>query len=331
MSCHRCHSSPCSCHRNCDDCSCPQQIKGTCVFYQGANLSCIDATKGDTSDEIFAKIDAIVCDLIPPSGIFTTITTCSEDITVTMTTPSGIPNYRLCLNDTFVEQVDSNTADILVLQNCLGDSVIDIVSDTLAVTTESTEVCGKTLRLEIITPSGLPSYDGIIYNDNSKVGTSGSTGDKVLKQFTHNYTFSNALAHDDEIRFRTNGEVLGDGSEVDDVKIELFDSTSAIVLHTATFTGFPVGVISSSWQAEGVLSATSIAGGTGVYTLNFLLSNKANGVNTSVSSAAAVVNADVSGIDFTNLTIRVIYVHNSTTVAANNFARQLMVEVRKKI
>jgi hypothetical protein len=42
-----------------------------------------------------------------------------------------------------------------------------------------------------------------------------------------------------------------------------------------------------------------------------------------------MINKDVTNIDFFNLTVRVRYI-NTSIAASNNYAKKLMVEVRKK-
>ena len=331
--CHTCHnhSHSCTCHSSCNDpCGCPQQIKGSCVFYQGGNLSCLDVTKGDDYDSILSNLNAIVCDLVTPSGNTTVVAPCNSNIIVTPVTVGSTTTYTVCLSSDVTDDILDNTTNILNLQNCVTNTVANIVSDTLTISTESHNSCGNVLRLEIPTPSGIPIVDGIIYNNINKNGTSIGTGDKFLKTVKiDDYYDASSLVEGDEIRFRANGQIMGDGATVDQVRIELYDTSLSTLLANKTFTGFD-RINKQSWSADCVLTLGT--GGDGLFNIEFAGNAVANGIGGNFTTVSKLTtNVDVSGIVLTGLQIRIVYAHFSTSGPSNNFARQLMIEVRKKI
>lgn len=322
MSCNNCYNSSCD-----STCGCPQQVKGTCVFYQGANLDCLDVTKGDTYDSILANLNTIVCNLQAPSGIQTTLTGCSS-ITVTQTSAT---NYNVCLSSATQTQINNNTTNISTLFACVANGVLDITSSTLDITEVDTDVCGRTLNIEIPTPSGVPVLDGIIYNNVDKSTYLNTTSNKTLKTHTGNYISVYNLQANDEIRFRATGQVLGDGSLADDVIIQLYDSSSSSVIDTQSIRGFDL-VNKQSWIANASITVIDESAGTALYQLEFFSNSLDNGLMAVPNSNSRfLINKDLSAVDFDNLTINIIYNHVSTTPDTNNFARQLMVEVRKYI
>ena len=322
MSCNNCYNPSCD-----STCGCPQQVKGTCVFYQGANLDCLDVTKGDTYDSILANLNTIVCNLQAPSGIQTTLTGCSS-ITVTQTSAT---NYNVCLSSATQTQINNNTTNISTLSACVANGVLDITSSTLDITEVDTDACGRTLNIEIPTPSGVPVLDGIIYNNVDKSTYLNTTSNKTLKTHTGNYISVYNLQANDEIRFRATGQVLGDGSLADDVIIQLYDSSSSSVIDTQSIRGFDL-VNKQSWIANASITVIDESAGTGLYQLEFFSNSLDNGLMAVPNSNSRfLINKDLSAVDFDNLTINIIYNHVSTTPDTNNFARQLMVEVRKYI
>lgn len=291
-------------------------------------MSCLDVTKGDDYDAILVKLNALVCDLQPPSGVATVVDSCSSAIAVTNVTSNGISTYTVCLDSAITDQIDENTNNILTINACLADTVKDLVSDSLTITEESVNDCGRTLRLEVLTPSGIPTYDGIIYNDLEKSGTSGAGGVQILKSFNNNYVTGSEITTGDEIRFQIIGQIDPTASGVDTVTIELFNSDTATILDATSYSAFSnsTGKL-SSFVADGVIALQSATSGR--YTLK-LLTNNAD--NSSFSNAVTHVKAyDVNTIDFSALTIRVKYTNTSMATATSNYVYKLMVEVRKFI
>lgn len=327
----RCNNCNSYCNNTCTPCDCINQYKGKCVFYNGVNLTCIDVTKGDNYDDIIAAINTAICDLQTPSGISTVVTGCDSNIEVSSVTSGTTTTYTVCLNSDITDEIATNTTDIADLQTCVQAGVLDVTSSTLDISVTDSTDCGRVLNIEIPTPTGTPTYDGIIYNNTSKNGTTGSTGDKLLKSFNWDYITNNVLAEDDEIRFVATGQIKGDGTNVDAVKIQIYNNATSTVIQTDKFTGFPVGDVTVSWKAEGELVATDVAGGEALYNVHLHFTTKVNGTKSSWAGASDNINVELTGIDFSDLSIFVIYEHNSTSTATDNFARKLMVEVRKKI
>lgn len=330
MTCNNCYNPSCD-----STCGCPQQVKGSCVFYQGANLTCLDVTKGDDYDSILASLNTLICDLVAPTGIQTTLTGCSS-ITVTQTSST---NYNVCLSTATQTQINNNTSNIATLSACAANTVKDITSTTLTITTASTNTCGRTLNIEVPTPSGTPIVDGIIYSNSTKVEANTGVGtDLVLKDSSTSigsYYLSNGLEVGDEIRWRANGQIDSDGNTVDILKYDFRNgASSGGIINGATFTGFSTGGNETSWQMEGtatVLDNTAL-------NAELLVSIKLfrNGLaNSNVSDTVRdlyIFNQTITGVDLTQLRIAIKYTRNIPNIfGPTNFARQLVVEIRKMI
>jgi hypothetical protein len=330
MTCNNCYNPSCD-----STCGCPQQVKGSCVFYQGANLTCLDVTKGDDYDSILASLNTLICDLVAPTGIQTTLTGCSS-ITVTQTSST---NYNVCLSTATQTQINNNTSNIATLSACAANTVKDITSTTLTITTASTNTCGKTLNIEVPTPSGTPIVDGIIYSNSTKVEANTGVGtDVVLKDSSTSigsYYLSNGLEVGDEIRWRANGQIDSNGNTVDILKYDFRNgASSGGIINGATFTGFSTGGNETSWQMEGtatILDNTRL-------NAELLVSIKLfrNGLaNSNVSDTVRdlyIFNQTITGVDLTQLRIAIKYNRAIPNIfGPTNFARQLVVEIRKMI
>jgi len=331
LACDNCYNPSCD-----STCGCPQQIKGTCVFYQGANLDCLDVTKGDDYDSILANLNTLICNLVAPSGNTTVVTSnaCSggNNILVTSSTVGSTTTYNVCLNPTLVTQINNNTSNIAGLSACASGLVSNITTSTpgLTITPGSRTTCGIPFTIDY-TPTLPTVVDGIIYNNVNKSTYLNTTGNKTLKTHTENYISVYNLQANDEIRFRATGQVLGDGSLADDVIIQLYDSSSSSVIDTQSVRGFDL-VNKQSWIANASITVIDESAGTGLYQLEFFSNSLDNGLMAVPNSNSRfLINKDLSAVDFDNLTINIIYNHVSTTPDTNNFARQLMVEVRKYI
>ena len=323
MACDNCYNSSCD-----STCGCPQQVKGTCVFYQGANLDCLDVTKGDTYDSILANLNTIVCNLQAPSGIQTTLTGCSS-ITVTQTSAT---NYNVCLSSATQTQINNNTSNIAGLSACASGLVSNITTSTpgLTITPGSPTICGRPFTIDY-TPTPVDTVDGIVESNNDKSTYTNTPGTKVLKTYTNSFASTYSLSNGDEIRFRASGQITGDGTNVDEVTIQLFNNFTSLPISDKTVSAFDL-TNRQSWIAEGVITVTDIVNGDGIYSLTFTSSSVANGGFTNPNSNCKILlNEDISSISYNNLRINVIYNHKSTTSDSANFVRQLMVEVRKKI
>lgn len=322
-----------ACHTNCScpscesKCGCSHEHSTKCSFYYGDNLPCIDVVYGDDLETILTNINTAVCELTP-SGSTYSFSSCDTNIAVTSVTTGTNTEVEVCLDSDLVTEITNNTSAISTINACLTNTIADILSDTITITEESSDSCGRTLRLEF-TPSGSIVYDGIIYNNKTAVGTTGGVGNKTLKSFDYDYFSNNNITENDEIRFKATGQIFGDGSDVDTVKLEIYDSNSSTLLYGESFGGFDK-VNKQSWVLNGELTVGT--GDEALLSLNFLANSKQNGTKATPNSASqVVVNYDITGIDWTGLEIRIVYVHDSTSGATFNFARQLLVEVRKYI
>src|SRR6187402_2814778 len=328
--CHRCGHKhyQCTCLSGCNDCDCPKQIKGKCVFYQGANLDCLDVTKGDDYDSILVALNDIICDILPPTGLSTIVNSCSNGIVVTSNTVEDVTTYTVCLNSDITDQVDENTNDILAIEACLSDTVADLVSDSIEITEESSDSCGRTLRLKVITPSGIPTYDGIIYNDLDKSGTTGSGGVQILKSFNNNYVSSSNISVGDEIRYQIIGQIDPSTLGADSITVELFNSNTATIIDSTSYSAFnPDSNVLSSFIFKGEIALQSATSGR--HTLEFVANEV---MNNSFGNASTALKAyDIDVMDFTGLTIRIKFDNTSLSSSGNNYVHKLMVEVRKKI
>ena len=150
MSCNNCYNSSCD-----STCGCPQQVKGTCVFYQGVNLDCLDVTKGDTYDSILANLNTLICNLNSPSGIATVVTSVCPSGSITVTNPSANV-YNVCLSTATQTQINNNTTNIATLSACVDAGVLDLISNdgsvTITVDTPSSG-CGRILDLSVPAPT----------------------------------------------------------------------------------------------------------------------------------------------------------------------------------
>lgn len=333
MTCNNCYNPSCD-----STCGCSQQVKGSCVFYQGANLTCLDVIKGDDYDSILASLNTLICDLVAPTGIQTTLTGCSS-ITVTQTSST---NYNVCLSTATQTQINNNTSNIATLSACVNSGVLDLVSNdgsvNISVDTPSTG-CGVILDLSVPTPSGTPIVDGIIYSNSTKVEANTGVGtDVVLKDSSTSigdYYSLNGLEVGDEIRWRANGQIDSDGNTVDILKYDFRNgASSGGIINGATFTGFSTGGNETSWQMEGtatVLDNTAL-------NAELLVSIKLfrNGLaNSNVSDTVRdlyIFNQTITGVDLTQLRIAIKYNRSIPNIfGPTNFARQLVVEIRKMI
>lgn len=322
----------CPCTTNsCNNCSCTYPSTTACVTWKGASISCGDtviATQGDVLTDILTNITDLACGNITPSGQVYIVEGVTNQTTVTENTVGNETTYTVGLASAITTTISNHTSSIASINACLTNTVEDLISDTITITEESSDSCGRTLRLEF-TPSGSVSYDGIVYNDTTKVGTTGGVGNKTLKSFDYDYLFNNNITENDEIRFKATGQIFGDTDDVDTVKLEIYDSNSSTLLYGESFGGFDK-VNKQSWVLNGELTVGT--GDEALLSLNFLANSKQNGTKATPNSASqVVVNYDVTGIDWTGLEIRIVYVHDSTSGATFNFARQLLVEVRKYI
>jgi len=315
-------------------CGCTVQVPGTCVFYQGSNLTCIDATKGDTYDSILANINTIVCNLVAPTGIQTTLTGCSS-ITVTQTSST---NYNVCLSTATQTQINNNTSNIATLSACASGLVSNITTSTpgLTITPGSTTICGRPFTIDY-TPTPVDTVDGIIYSDTTKNGTLAGTGsDEVLKDSSTsigNYYTSYGLEVGDEIRWRANGQIQASATNADKVKFDLFDGVTGI-LNGNIFGSFSIDSVTSSWEMEGtaIIIDNTVGAAQVLIDVKLFKYQLPNGNVGNTTRDLYVFNQTISNIDLSTLKIRIKYYREAAGVSpVDNFARQLVVEIRKKL
>jgi hypothetical protein len=228
-----------------------------------------------------------------------------------------------------------DTNDINTLETCVENGVLDVVSDSLTITEESTGTCGRTLRIEY-TPSGISSLDGIIYSNSDKVGATGGTGvDLTLKTSGTSigtYDSVNGFEIGDEIKFRATGQIHGDASTADALKFDLFDTPTGI-LGGSTFAGFSTD-IKSSWLMEGsitILDNTTLASEV-LVNVTLRRNTVENGETGNSTRDIYVFNKEIFNVDLSTLSVRIRHYRNvSSSLSSTNFARQLVVEVRKNI
>ena len=341
MTCNNCYNPSCD-----STCGCPQQVKGSCVFYQGANLTCLNVTKGDDYDSILASLNTLICDLVAPSGNTTVVTSsCANNgIVLTSSTVGSTTTYNVCLNQNVLDDIEANTIDIATLSACVNSGVLDLVSNDgsvyISVDTPSTG-CGVILDLSVPTPSGTPIVDGIIYSNTVKEGTiAGIGGDEVLTKSPAtgpdsigNYYTSYGLEVGDEIRWRANGQIQASATNADKVKFDLFDGVTGI-LNGNIFGSFTTDSVTSSWEMEATAIVTDNTPGASevLIDVKFFPHSRPNGIVTNGRGDQYLFNQTISNIDLSTLQVRIKYVREAAGVSAsNNFARQLVVEIRKKL
>lgn len=327
----------CNCNKNCnhncnDSCGCSHFHSASCIFYKGNGGGCSGFVYGDTIEEVVDKLDQKLCS-ISPSGYTTIVNSCSSAITVTSNTVGTETTYTVCLDEGIQEQLDNNTASIASLSTCVSNSIVELVSDTISVTNqEAGDPCGRVWRIEY-NPSGTVDVQGVVENNTSVSTTipNGAGGTQLVKTFNHNYSIDNLLVDGDRIKFWINGEITANGSGItDDVLIELFDATSSTVLDLTTLTGMFTSVGTSSYEVEAVLEV-DVTNSQAIYSIKVQSTHNTSNVFTDVVRPKSKSRVLVTGIDYSNLTIRVRQTNSSLLGATNNTVTKLVVEVTKKI
>lgn len=318
-----------SCHTDTDECGCLYPSNTDCVWYKSdAELSCLGITSGATLTEILQAVDTVICNGIPAvSGHVYVVHPVNGETTVSTNTVGGTTTYTVGLSDTITDTLSDLQNQINAVATCCTDSVHDITTTTPGYLDISQS--GTTWNIDFL--GSIPAtYQGIIENNTTFINTSNTPGDQVLQSFNYNYIAGSDISDKDEIRFTATGKISATSSLYDYIKVELYDATGATTLWADTVGGFNSSGV-SSWFLNGCISVTSVASGTALYTLNFNSNTVANGVfDTYARNSGANINADISGIDFANLTIRIKYVHNTAVSGnPNNGVRQLKVEVVK--
>lgn len=331
MACYNCNNTPCT-----STCGCTHQVKGSCVFYQGANLSCIDATKGDDYDSILVSLNTLICDLQPPSGLATVVTSDCGNITVSNTTADGIITYDLCISTDITNNITENTNDILALQTCVSGGVADIISDTITITEDSSSDCGKVLKLEIPTPSGTPIYGGLVIDDMTGYNPDGTGGLQVVYTNTEDYYTKSLITTGDRIIYIFSGQYAYQNSfGSDSVDIKFFNGATQ-KLHLISSAPQASEINKSGYYVEfqfNIKDATDVTNATiliNAFWHTNLVSNGAISYN-STNVSQSVFNALATGIDLTALKTTVTYTNTSMLGVTYNKLNLISSEVTKKI
>jgi hypothetical protein len=308
-----------------NDCGCSHEHDSKCIFYTGQNLTCIDVVSGDDLTTVLANINNTICSLTP-SSVPTVVLQEGSGIDVTSTTVDGITTYTIALDSSITTALSAIGVSIATINACLSSTVREIVSTTLYITEVNSTSCGKKILIESIAPSSIPLEAGIIYNNTSPGSTNGGGGIQMLKALNTDYIQYYNLTTGDVIEFTFTGQLLSNNGLVDDIIIELFDETTATVRFTQTINGWNNDG-KSSYNIHGILDVTGAT--TGLLDLAIEYHSLANGL-INATRRGRIINKDVTGIDYSNLTIRLSY-DNVTGVSTDNFGRQLKVEVKKLI
>jgi len=317
-----------------DNCGCSHQHSAKCSFYYGDALSCIDVVYGDDLQVALENINTAVCNLTP-SGSVTIVEPCDANIAITSSTVGQTTTYTVCLNSDITYDIETNTNNISTINTCLSDTVASLVSydDSILIQEVGSNSCGKLYNITTVTPSGTPRYDGIIYNDTGKTGCSNVASTQLLKYFDWDYENKNLLTEGDEVRFRLTGMVTPSGENTDEVIIEFWDTLNNLQLFTQTYSNFSPAdsVIAYSWLSNISLTRMDTTIGEGLLHVEFIMNKKEAELNGNfVAGTCIVINKPISTVIWTNLQVRVYYIHNATGVAGTyNYARQVMAEVRK--
>lgn len=328
-----------ACSNNTSSCGCTHTHSAECIYYKGTSYSCIPVTKGMDMEEVIGNIADYICNEIdPPSGNVYIVASCDGNITVSSEVDGNTTTYTVCLDGDIITNIENNTANIATLTTCVANGVLDLTTNTpeyVTLTEVSSEDCGRIIAIDV-NPSGTPTLDGIVYNDTTAATLpNGSGGDQIVKSFTWDYISNNNLSDKDEIHFDVRGKTQGDGSQSDGIKISIFDVNSAtevFVVNPAYVDLNTSNTGLASYTIHGEITATDVANGDAIITITLLSNLVDNGVNGSARTSYSEICDDISGVDFSNLRIRVIQTNvTGFTAAEDNACRQLKVEVKKYI
>ena len=320
-----------SCNTSTDNCGCLNPTNTDCVFIKSLDSNCLNINNGDTLTSALTEVLTYVCN-ITPSGSLITVVEEGTGVTVTSSTNNNTTTYVVNISQEVLDQINTTEANVIEALDCNTQQVYDIVSidNSVTVTVESSDSCGRILNLSVPSPSGSFYKGGIIYNNASKVGTSGASTQQTLKSFkiSDNYDTS-TLTDGDEIRFRATGQIKGDDALSDTLIIELHDNSGLLI--SKTFSGFSASNSYNSFIADCSLTITDYSSGEGVLNIIVNRNSVINGNVYSVGKNLLMVNADVTSIDFSTLEIHIDFNHLSSSSGSDNYARQLLVEIAKTI
>lgn len=340
--CNSCNRYTCTCSRRsstscCNECGCDHEHNGECIFYKGATVDCIPVVKGQDFDTVIENIATYICEEIDPPSAHVYIVEGCDSIDVTTETVENTTTYTVCLDEGVRNQIDDNSANIATALACNALQVRDLIStdSSVNISVDSSGSCGVILDLSV-SPSGTPTYEGIVHNDTTAATLpDGGGGDQIVKSFDRDYLALNDLQDSDEIHITVRGKVKGNGTFADSIKISLYDVNSAIEVFTISppYYSFDTGNGNiSSYSIKLEVTAVDVSAGTALVTASMESNIVDNGINSGSRYNQLQACTDATGIDYSNLRIRVSQVNDSNFTGSNdNYCRQLKVEVRKYI
>ena len=116
---------------------------------------------------ILVTLNDLICNLNPPSGIATVVTSVCPSGSITVTNPSANV-YNVCLSTATQTQINNNTTSIAALSACLTNTVANITTDGSITIGTTLGPCGKTFDLSVPAPTPATVYDGIVESNNDK-------------------------------------------------------------------------------------------------------------------------------------------------------------------
>lgn len=330
MGCNRCREPYNRC--SCSDNSCPVELSTKCIFYKGASLSCLNITKGENLEDILIGLNTILCDLDPSSVITYVVQGTTNEIVVTSNTVSNTTTFTVGLNDTILNDITTIQSQISVIQAAIATIPITLSTSSPEITL--VENSANNWSINWTAPSST-NFDGIVYNQLTPTATSGAGGTQTISSYNRNYITNSGVQNGDEIRVVVEGQIGVGASTADTLIFDILDVNSSTVIYTITYDSFNASAI-SSFQLESTIAVKDNTIGTGSANISsklFELPSNAVGLPTNTYGTLRVHGnfsfVTSSGIDYSNLTLRIRSLNQSMTV--NTKIYKFTVEVRKLI
>lgn len=322
----------CSCDCNSDnvpDCGCTQKINADCVIYRGDTSTCVPITKGQDLATIVKNIGDFVCQFTPSGQLISVVEGTNNEIVVSSSTVGKTTTYTVSLDSDITTAIGDLQSDVASLQTCCDNSVKTIITDTPEYLTITDDSNGN-YTINYAAPSGQIIYDGIIESDLDQHATTGGGGTQTLKTFNYNYYVNSLLQSKEEIRFTIEGQIASNNGLVDTILFEVFNPSTSTVVYSFPYRSFNNDT-TNSFSLKGTITGKTIATVNGSALLSLELSRitQALGDVGDVSRLTAVWSKGLTGIDYSNLTLRIKFVNNS--LLTTSFIQKFEVEVRKKI
>jgi hypothetical protein len=327
--CNKCYKPSCdsSCSpQNSDNCGCIEQVSGKCVFYQSATTTCLGITKGTTYDNIISAIDTKLCTLGASAvqQVYVTQGT-SNEIAVSSATVGNTTTYTVRLDDNVLNHLEAIDSTLSDLEACVSDSIQQITSSSLLVTSGGTFGCGKSVNIEYI---GSPiRTSGILSNDTLNTTIAPGTSNQVVLDRVLNFTAKGTTTQDIiELNYS-----LQVGSST------LFTLNILNDINTIYSVSFITGdTIVNSVTGKTVINLTSLT--TALVNTEIHVnkaSNEASPIITNISTANRVTGAfsatraNMTNINLSALRVRIIMTNNGTST--NDVFGDLVSEIKFKI